>query len=223
MTKKEKTAVPRLPGKSDRIAIIGRTGSGKTQAAVWHLSMQSIDTMPWIVLDFKTDKLINSIAKATDIDYTFVPKKPGIYVLHPLPNEEEELNEYIYKLWAQEGVGIYTDEGYMVGKSKAFNACLTQGRSKQIPMITLSQRPLWLSRFVFSEANFFQIFHLNDKEDQKTVGRFIPAPIDKRLPEYYSRYYDVDKDALYKFSPVPSADEILAALDAKLPSPKRTL
>ena len=219
-----KSSPIRLPRPSDRIAIIGRTGSGKTQAAVWHLSQQNIDRMPWIVLDYKNDVLINDIAKAQYIYFSSpVPKLPGIYILSLLPGQEEELEEYLWKVWERGGIGIYTDEGYMVGKSKAFEACLTQGRSKKIPMITLSQRPSWISKFVFSEANFFQVFHLNDREDRKAVQRFIPASIEKRLPEYHSRYYDVDKDVLAEFAPVPPADKLLADIDAKLPSPKRTL
>jgi len=220
-----KVTQTRLPKSSDRIVIIGRTGSGKTVAALWHLSKQAIDRMPWIVVDYKNDENINSIEKAQSLTYDDkIPSKPGVYILHCLPGDEEAISQWFSRVWEHEGVGIYVDEGYMVGgNDKNFNACLTQGRSKKIPMIVLSQRPLWLSRFVFSEANFFQVFHLNDKEDRKTVKRYIPAELDKRLPEFHSYYYDVDKDRLDILGPVPMADKILADIDAKLPKVRRTL
>jgi hypothetical protein len=61
-------------------------------------------------------------------------------------------------VWAQENTGIYIDEGYMLGvRNPALNACLTQGRSKRIEMMILSQRPVWMSKFVFSESNYLRL------------------------------------------------------------------
>lgn len=212
----------RLPKPSDRVSIIGRTGSGKTVAGIWHLSQQNFDCMPWIILDFKGDELINNIAGAQHITFDVIPEKPGIYILKPLPNQSAELDAYLWRVWERGHIGIYVDEGYMVGSSDAFNSILTQGRSLKIPVITLSQRPVWLSRFVFSESNFFQVFHLNDKEDRKSINRFVPAKLEGRLPEYHSYYYDVDKDNLTIFSPVPNGDAILEKIAAKMPKRSRT-
>lgn len=185
------------------------------------MSQQNFDTMPWIVIDFKGDALINEIANLTgalEIDVNArVPEQPGIYVMHVRPDQEIELDEFLWRVWNHEYVGLYVDEGYMLEKSKAFDAILTQGRSKHIPVVILSQRPVWLSRFVFSEANFFQVFHLNDVRDRKTIRGFVPAKLDKRLPEYHSYYYDVDRDKLDVFAPVPNEAKILARINARLP------
>jgi hypothetical protein len=213
----------RLPNSSQRIAIVGRTGSGKTVAGLWHLSKTNFDTHPWVIIDYKTDEHINAIERAEKIDLSSVPKRKGIYIVHPLPSQEEEVTEFLWKIWQQENTGIYVDEGYMLGKNKAFETCLVQGRSKHIPMIVLSQRPVWISRFVFSESDFFQIFHLNDERDRKTVEAFIPVDMDDRLPDYYSRYYDVGRDSLVTFSPVPKPDATLEVINTRLESRKRTL
>lgn len=231
----------RLPQSDDRISILGSTGSGKTQAAVFQLYRQNIDEMPWIVLDAKREKLINGIKKAKRITYKDkLPDAPGIYILEVLPNEEEELNDFFWKVWAHENIGIFVDEGYMVGPdNKGFNACLTQGRSKNIPMIILSQRPVWLSRFVFSESTFFQVLPLTDADDRRVVNRFVP--IDKFLLErdgikstkgslrdyplqkYHSFYYDVGEKCMVELEPVPSGSWLLDAIDKKLPNKRRTL
>lgn len=214
----------RLPSSSDRIVIVGRTGSGKSQAALWHLSMQSFDAMPWVILDYKDDEMINSIEKATLISYSDVPTKPGIYILKIMPGEDEELDAWLWKVWAKGGIGILVDEGTMIKReSKAFNACLTQGRSKRIPMIVLTQRPVNLSGYVFSESGFWQVFDLTKKADRKTVEENTIIPWDYKLEDYHSYYYDVGKKKLVEFGPVPKADTILSNIDKRHPQKRRYL
>lgn len=216
----------RLPNNSQRLAVVGRTGSGKTQAALWHLSNRNFDVRPWVIYDFKMDDHIEKL-DAEEIDLEFVPKKPGLYVVHPHPSQQEEVNEHLWKIWAKERIGIFADEGYMIPnpvKNNAFQACLTQGRSKQIPMIILSQRPVWLSRFVFSESDFFQIFQLNDLDDEKTVQRYIREKISTNsLPDYHSYYYDVSNRSLTGFSPVPDEATIIDSINSRLAPRRRTI
>ena len=209
----------RLPDDSHRIVILGKTGTGKTQLGVWHLSQRAYLTRPWLVLDFKHDELINSIDGAVHIDVGEVPKKPGIYVTHPYGSEKgsPEVDALLWKIHQRGNCGIFVDEGFMIGpRSDAFNAILTQGRSKRIPCITLSQRPVWMSRFVFSEADFIQYMFLNDKRDRETVQNFTPFDVEKRLPPYHSFYYDVGRDSTVVWRPVPSGDDILASFDERL-------
>jgi hypothetical protein len=206
----------RLPSNTQRLAIVGRTGSGKTVAAVWHLSQRDL-TKPWMVYDFKYDSLINSIKGIREVKLNFVPSKndSGIFLVHPLPNEKDEVENQMWKLWERGNVGIYIDEGYMVD-NPAYEALLTQGRSRKIPMIVLSQRPVWLSRFVFSEADFYQIFNLNDVRDRKTISNFTPLDFTWKLSDYHSYYYDVGRAKLYHFAPVPREEIILSILARKL-------
>jgi len=211
----------RLPNASHRVAVVGRTGSGKTFAAVWHLSNADFNLRPWVIIDYKNDELINSIQNATYIDYKLIPDQPGIYILKVLPGEEELLSVWFQRVWEHEGIGIYIDEGYMIDKNdKWFNACLTQGRSKKIPMIILSQRPVWLSRFVFSEADFFQVFDLTHSQDMVKVREYIKdderKQLDKPLQDFHSYYYDVSKKRLETFGPVPDGPELLDKIDGRL-------
>jgi hypothetical protein len=211
----------RLPGPTDRLVIVGRTGSGKTQAALWHLAQADFDRMPWVIIDYKNDELLNGILRADLIDYSIVPDEPGIYMLKVLPGEEAELSEWFRQAWEHEDIGIYVDEGYLIDRhDRWFNACLTQGRSKQIPMIILSQRPVWLSRFVFSEASFFQAFDLTHSKDMEKVREYIRDDerhqLDQQLKDFHSFYYDVGKRRLEIFGPVPEGTDILRVIDARL-------
>ena len=216
----------RLPKTSQHLAIIGRNGTGKTQAALWHLSNQPIDKMPYIALDFKGDEHINGIERAKHIGLDDpLPRSPGIYVVHPSPADTKAGNveRFLWRVYEREKIGLWIDEGYMLGDSEAFETLLTQGRSKRIPIITLTQRPVWVSRFVFSESMFYQIFGLTDRRDKKTIESFVPVNMDARLPEFHSYYYDVGRDKLTALAPVPDEATIQASIDSKLKSIRRGL
>lgn len=212
---------PRLPSSADRITILGSTGSGKTIAGLWHLSNANFLDVPWIVFDYKRDENIGAIKRAEHIEVGQIPNRAGIYIVNPTPSQKEEVTEYLYKIWNHENVGIWIDEGFMMGDDEALGAILTQGRSKQIPAIILSQRPSWISRFAFSEAGFFQVFRLTDERDKKTVKSFIPGYSPNRIPDFHSQYYDVGRGSLYTFSPVPGAKETLAKIHERLSARKR--
>lgn len=210
-----------LPNDTQRLSIVGATGSGKTIAALWHLSMRNFDSMPWVIYDYKWDESINEIDGAIPLDLNApLPTNPGIYIVHPRPDEYDSVEAHMWKIWERTNIGIYIDEGYMVSDgnrvNKGFRAILTQGRSKRIPLIVLSQRPVWMDRFVFSESEFFQIFRLQHRKDLNAVNEFIPFNISKRLPEYQSYYYQVPTDQIVVLQPVPDRDTILDTIEAKL-------
>lgn len=133
---------------------------------------------------------------------------------------EGSLDLLLTRAHAQTHVGIYIDEGYMVGNnSKPYRTVLTQGRSLRVPCITLTQRPVWISRFAFSEAQFFQVFDLVDAEDRKSVNRFVPLNVNypETLGEYESYYFDAGKKRLAKLGPVPFGEEVLDVFDRRRP------
>jgi hypothetical protein len=211
----------RMPGPDSRLAMIGRTGSGKTQAALWHLSRADFEERPWVILDYKREKLFGKIQRAESIDLDEVPDEAGIYILRIRPDKKKQMTDWFRRAWEHENIGILVDEGYMIDQhDEWFVACLTQGRSKRIQMIVLSQRPVWVSRFVFSEADFFQIFDLSHSEDKDKLGEYIrdedQAELDEPLKDYNSFYYDVGRRRLETFGKVDREDVILAAIDTKL-------
>lgn len=210
----------RLPSIADRTVLIGGTGSGKTVAGLWHLSRQPIDQMPWLVIDYKRDDNINSIPYAQHVAVG-APLLNGVYIVHPMLHEKDALDEYLWEIWHQEQTGIMVDEGFMLNESEAFNTILMQGRSKRIPVIVLTQRPVFVSRFVFSEASFIQVFRVIDKRDRKTISEFTPIFGDKEsssetLPPYYSYYYDVSGHKLVTLKPVPPMPVINRTFQDKL-------
>lgn len=204
----------RLPGPRDRMVNIGATGSGKTFAGLWHLSMSSFDVRPYVLVDPKLEEQLEGI-DAQEIDLGFMPQTPGLYIIHPLPHQLPQLDAFFMDCWDRENIGLYFDEAYSCGDGPGLLACLTQGRSKRIPMIMNTQRPVDVSRFIFSESQYYQLFALSDKRDMKTVRNFAPIP-DAPLQEHYSHYYDVRRRDMFTFKPVPHAKQSVARINARL-------
>lgn len=214
----------RIPDNTNRLSIVGATGSGKTIAEIWHLSMRDLTSFTWVIFNWKGDKSIDGIPHAKFIDLDEIPIKPGVYIYHPLPGDDARVEQIMWEIWQRGKIGVVIDEGYMVGeRNPAFRAILTQGRSKEIPVIVLSQRPVWMDRFVFSESEFFQIFRLADSRDRKSVQQFIPNDIDKRLPKFHSYYYDVAEDKISVLLPVPPIEEIYKTFRRKLSVTRKTV
>jgi hypothetical protein len=207
-----------LPDDTQRLTVIGATGSGKTQAAMWHLSEKNYDEKPWIIYDFKFEAMINEVEGLQHISLIApIPERPGLYVVHPHPTDDALISEHMERIRETEDVGVFVDEAHMIGiNNGGFRGLLTQGRSKHIPMIVCQQRPVWVDRYVFSESDFYQIFRIQNIKDLATIKGSVPRKIDKRLPKYHSYYYDVGEDAMVVMKPVPDREAILDTFYTKL-------
>lgn len=217
-----------LPDDSQHLLILGRNGSGKSRAAVWHLSQRNFDEKIWVVINHKREELINSIPGAEFMEMQERPKEPGLYIYQPRPEiDDQTVTDLLWWIYETENIGVYFDEVSMVNpRDPALNSLYTQGRSKKIPTITLSQRPSRISRYAISEAGFYQVFHLVDKRDRKTIQEFMPVDLEslmvpvaghpRKLRDYHSVYYDTGRDAAVIMMPVPDDSTIIADLEEKL-------
>lgn len=213
----------RLPADDEHTTIVGRNGTGKTQAGAWLLSTVDLKAKPWVILDYKGEELLNSIPRIRAIDFKETPKQPGLYILHSRPDLEEDTEKWLWKIWERENTGVFIDEGYMLPdiRKGAFSALLTQGRSKRTPVITLSQRPVRVDRAAFSEASHLIAFDLNDKRDHKSLEEVVPTGFMREsIPKWHSRWYSVKQDRVWIMGPVPEADQIIDTINDQL-EPKR--
>jgi hypothetical protein len=202
---------------------MGHTGCGKSQFGAFALACADIETMPWLVIDYKGDELLNAIPYAREINLSETPKHPGIHIVHPLPTvNDEHVENLLWRVWQRGNTGVFVDEAYTMPDKGAYQTLLVQGRSKQIPMINLTQKPAWVPSQVFSEADFLSVFHLTDRRDHRRVNEFMPVDLDEPLPEYWSHYYRVKDRARFRLRPVPDADTILSEFAHRL-KPKRRI
>src|ERR1700687_1269348 len=205
-----------LPTNDEHTAVVGRNGSGKTMLGAFLLSTKNLQKEIWIVLDYKGEEIFAALEKARHIKFADVPDEPGLYILSSRPDLEQETEDWLWKIWEREKIGVYVDEGYMLPEftKGAYQGILTQGRSKRIPTITLTQRPVKISPFVFSEASHVAVFDLNAKRDRQTVEdrtgegfmSWLPSEYaEAGLPRFHSRWYAVKHDGKYVVKPVPKA------------------
>lgn len=216
-----------FPDDQQRLVIVGTTGSGKTHAFMWHLARRNYDEKPWVIYDWKRDEFINSIPGTFELDVNApAPENPGIYIVQPVPEDDDEaVTDQMVDIWKKEDIGVGVDEGYMVStKNHGFRKLLTQGRSKHIPMIIGTQRPVWMDKFVFTESEFKQVFRLQSDDDMKKLREYVKQieimarryPLEEPDFKRWSYYYDGTENRLTPLRPVPDQNTIRAMFSAKL-------
>jgi Type IV secretion-system coupling protein DNA-binding domain len=223
-----------LPRNDEHTAVVGRNGTGKTALGAYLLATKNLAKETWIVLDYKGEEIFAALTKARSITLNDVPQEPGLFIISLRPDLEDETEEWLWKIWGHNNIGVYVDEGYMLPNidKGAYQALLTQGRSKRNPTITLTQRPVKISPFVFSEASHVVVFDLNAKHDRKTVEdrtgegfmSWLPSEYALTgLPRYHARWYGVKTDSRWIATPVPEPKKIVKLLDDQLKPVRRFL
>lgn len=218
------------PRDDERTLVLGDTGSGKTQMAAFLLSLQNFKRKPWVIVDYKGDDLLGALERTREIDLHEVPKKPGLYIVRPLPTQDDDVENWLWKIWERENIGLYADEGALIPnaatKESAWATIAITGRSKRIPTITLSQRPTGISRYTVSQSSHVVMFNINDERDIDTATSIVPRDFPTwlppefsaqgHLPEYHSRWYTVANRGRFVLRPVPDAAAIRASIDNRL-------
>lgn len=215
----------RLPRDDEHALVVGKNGTGKTHGVTWQFSLRSYDVRPWLIVDIKREKFFAELEElgAREIPLSgSVPREPGVYIVRPRINETRELDDHLKRVWEREGTGVILDEGYAVGTNNVGARLLwMQGRSKLCPVITLSQRPLYLDRYAVSEASHYQVFRLNDARDWEVIQRFTPGI--GRSDQHYgkarhnSMWYNSNDEGVYRLGPAPDRDTILATFERRMP------
>jgi hypothetical protein len=212
----------RFPGGDARTTILGATGSGKTSCGLWLLSAQRLNARPWIIFDFKREAIFDRIGFPPIRHISLVsapPKKPGLYLVSPRPGQDELVDRFLWSVWEKENCGLYIDEAALMPDSgDAWPAILQQGRSKRIPVIACSQRPVGVARGLFSEASFYCVYRMTDKRDYRMVEGFAPADMGTPLPPYHWHWYDVQKNVSLAMRPCPPPEASADRINKELPA-----
>jgi hypothetical protein len=206
----------KAPQKDERLLLVGQTGSGKTQAGLFHLSRADFHIRPWVILDYKREKMFKRI-EAQEIKLTDnAPKEPGLYVIRPLPDDFEGVDAFLWRIYNHEKTGLFIDESSMLAPqgtwSRPMKAILTQGRSKLIQVIACTQRPVGIDRSFFSESEKMQLFFLSQEPDVKRVQANVRDYEPEALEEFHSFWHEVKGRGTktIRLAPVPGDKDILA-------------
>lgn len=229
----------RGPTDQQRVIVLGRTGSGKSQFSIALLSTRNFDEMPWIILDYKGEDLIADILEVTGKAIKSIsphdspPKEPGLYHMRLTPMiDDEAINAFLWQVHKRGHIGLFIDEGYPLPQKfgNAFDVILTQGRTLHIPVIVLYQRPVYMSRFAVAQADFVAVFEQNDERDLKTTAQFVrpikgenglTLSVFSDLPRFHCLWYDVGHGKTSLLRPAPDREDIIKAFKKRLRPVKR--
>jgi len=199
---------------SERWAILGTTGSGKSRAAGW-VAYHAPPDYPFIFIDSKEDALPlvkgYTVKAATRRLGSTFRKLPRVLRVVPAIDESDDEFDALFKAQLRrEDVGVIIDEAYMVPEVPWYKRVLTTGRSKDCALIICSQRPVDIPRVCISEATRFMVFTLVDRKDRDRIAGF--APIDPKIvvDRFSFCYYDSKDGALANFPPLPNRDWMAA-------------
>lgn len=192
----------------------GRTGSGKSTWARWMLT-RSPGT--WIILNPKHteayDQLKDSVKVKTinALKVEAALKRYRFVIVNPPSNESNPdlLDAFISWLHVNwRNVGLCCDELYTLHKNgvagQGLIGWLTRGRELKQSFLGLTQRPAWLSQFLFSESDYIGSMALNLPDDRKRMEKMTgKREFDIQLAKRDWLWYNIDKDLLNYFGPVP--------------------
>lgn len=218
------------PREGYHTAILGTTGSGKSTLGAWLLSKAPFHRKPAFIVDFKHEDIFARCVRIREIGlHEKLPTWSGLYIIRPRPDEAArsdgmpDVEGWLEKLWINGNAWLYTDEGYLMPDKAWLRNVLAQGRSLGITCVTTSQRPVDVSRSVFTEASYVSVFRLNDRKDAQRVAEFTPpGMLEKRLPDFNSFWYSPaqhradDPNPYVILSPVPRAETIIEIIDSRL-------
>jgi hypothetical protein len=211
----------RFPGGDQRTTILGATGSGKSTCGLWMLAHQRLDIRPWLIFDFKRESFFDDIGfppiTVLGLDDK-PPKRPGLYLVSPRPGDDDLVESFLWRIWEQENIGLYVDEApLMPDSSSAFQACIQQGRSKRIPIIACTQRPVRVARGLFSEADFVCVYEVTDRRDYKLIEGLVPHRMSEPVAWHHWRWFDRKRRIVLNMAPVPRPEVVAAMLTARAP------
>lgn len=203
------------PNAGQRFSAAGRTGSGKSTLACWLLKRSP---QHWVILNPKhtvayrslPDVVVLNKFNENEVRKATLKHK---YVLLNLSGPQADaayMDEIISWLHDNFGnIGLCADELYTLhsGSGKAgpgLVGWLTRGREKKQTFLGLTQRPVWVSRFIFSEADFIASMDLVLEDDRETLYSHTGQPefLDRVLDHRWL-CYEVASDKLTLFAPVP--------------------
>lgn len=200
------------PGK--RAIVAGRTGSGKTVLANWLIKRSP---QRWIIFNPKHTAGYDALPDVEVLD-GFNAKKleraifNARFVLLNFKAEESEprfMDACVGWIHNQyDNLGLCADELYTLHDSgrplPGLTGWLTRGRERRQSFVGLTQRPVWISRFCFSESDYIGGMALQLASDRKAMmqnaGR---AEFLKKLDPHQWLWYTVATDSLGLYGPVP--------------------
>ncbi len=164
-----------------RICVVGKSGSGKTNLTLF-LAEHS-PTAPVIIFNTKYDKSYRSLIRGKKDILKDLPLKirndQDFLLIEPpssVVSDPDALDDMLVSLLGSKNITVVIDESYMFHNrgqaGPGLVGLLTRGRSQGQTTIAGTQRPAWVSRFLFSEATQGYFLSLQTVDDRKRIAGY---------------------------------------------------
>lgn len=209
--------------------LLGKTGSGKTQNALFHLTNAPV--FPVIIGDTKIEdaffslrdeangismEICNSYDEFERVSKYAKKDMPDYILVRPEAAEiidGDSLDKYLQMMYRKFGpCFVYLDEVFNWHSGNkplpGLMELLARGRSKKKTILMGNQRPSWIGRSCFTESDHFYIHRLLDERDKKTLDSVIPNFSQMpNPPKYHFYHFDTSSDGNPQlFLPVPQTE-----------------
>lgn len=186
---------------------VGATGTGKTTFAkslLWHRANV-------VVLDPKrTFRLPPDWPHATYETMAGVRNhqdregESATIIYRPDPDDLDlQCEDFFAWVFERGNTLLYVDEAAEVSTptkiSKSYSRCLRLGRERGIGTWSATQRPVWIYRAIYTEAEHVFIFRLRDLDDRQAVARFTTKDILAKNPTGHGFYWYNDENQRLRY------------------------
>jgi hypothetical protein len=192
--------------RSDRLFIVGATGTGKTTLATimlaplthivvidpkWHFSFHN---PPFVRKPKHGDPLVTSdLRKAERWD------SPAPIVYRPEEGECSAGCPAFWRwIWDRENTIVFVDEVTLISRPydlpSGYKRCVQQGRSRTIGVWSCTQRPAKVPTILLSEAEHFIAFETRAPQDLKRVTEYTTPEIGRDPATGYDFWYYGHRD-----------------------------
>jgi hypothetical protein len=197
-------------GPTDRLFAAGMNGSGKSVLATAIANRWD----RFLIYDPKVDD--EAVPPNSVVAYgvaNALRALPGRVVYRPNPQESGSLvakafDELVERVWRLGSHGIVVHEAADLAASDRelepwLSAAWRAGRSRGIPGIALTQRPVNVPRLFLSEARHLALFTLVDRADREVMGRLMgPIVVPEPLPLDHSFWYRAPDLTVRRIAPL---------------------
>lgn len=211
---------------NDRIAIFGRTGTGKSVLAHFlfrtipvRLPTKSNQNAFWRIAIDITDSIVDdalTFADPNDIPWGESPS------LRFLPTDISTLTQDVDTLYTNVffhgNCWVWLDEANEVSSAHStipgLRKVLLQGRKEQVGQCSVTPRPVDINKSIVTQSEHLFLFPLTDIDDRNRVSKNIgmdPEEFDTvmgSLPPYGYLWFDVRSGTVFSMPPLPLEDVV---------------
>lgn len=189
----------------EHVFIGGKTGTGKTELAKNYLSqfprVAMLDTKgdtlktikkglsPWPQVDPKDLTVITNVESLRDVTtrhLIYVPAMEELTIFH--------YDEFFRWCYFQEDITVWVDECMNVSPSSQvipeyYKGILTRGRTRNVSVWSLTQRPKGIHPLIMSQCTHFFAFNLRLDQDRDKMAEVTGVPEFYNNPGGYNFWY----------------------------------